>query len=47
MLSPKDLGMIVQKVMDNCPNAFRENDAERGQVLIDNIDNGFLRKLIE
>lgn len=38
MLRPEELGLVVTKIKEVCPKAFKDGDGERAQILVDMFD---------
>lgn len=37
-LAPEEIGQIVAEIIKKCPSAFKENDEENAQLMVDNMD---------
>jgi nitrous oxide reductase accessory protein NosL len=38
VLRPEELGILVSKITELCPKAFKEMEGEKAQILVDLID---------
>lgn len=46
-LSQEDLGRVVEMIRNLCPDAFRELEKDRAQVIVDNLDPDSFQRVNE